>query len=467
MYYRLTVLMSNTKTFDLIVIGTGTAASTVASKCPSAGWGVAVIDSRPFGGTCALRGCDPKKVLVGAAEVIDWDKRMESKGVIDSNRSAIQWPHLMSFKRTFTEPIPKQREEQFSKSGIVAFHGRARFTGQRTVKVGDTNTLNGHHILIASGAQPMKLNIPGEDNLIKSDQFLELDKLPSKIVFVGGGYISFEFAHIAARAGARATILHRGTRPLKNFDPYLVDILLQRTRELGIEVLLQTKIDAIGSFKNNHTTGFIVRASSTNEKYNIDADIVVHGAGRVPEIDDLDLAIAGVEHDKNKGVKVNEYLQSQSNPAVYSAGDASASEGLPLTPIATYEGEIVATNLLKGNQIKSNYKGIPSVVFTIPPLASVGLQEESAREQNLRFKTNKTNTSTWYSSKRVAENCSGYKVLIEEDTDYILGAHILGPHAEEIINIFALAIRLGLKASDLKQAIFAYPTSSSDINYML
>ena len=254
---------------------------------------------------------------------------------------------------------------------------------------------------------------------------------------------------------------------MKNFDPYLVDILLQRTRELGIEVLLQTKIDAIGSFKNNHTTGFIVRASSTNEKYNIDADIVVHGAGRVPEIDDLDLAIAGVEHDKNKGVKVNEYLQSQSNPVVYSAGDASASEGLPLTPIATYEGEIVATNLLKGNQIKSNYKGIPSVVFTIPPLASVGLQEESAREQNLRFKTNKANTSTWYSSKRVAENCSGYKVLIEEDTDYILGAHILGPHAEEIINIFALAIRLGLKASDLKQAIFAYPTSSSDINYML
>ena len=161
---------------------------------------------------------------------------MESKGVIDSNSSAIQWPHLMRFKRTFTEPIPKQREEQFSKSGIVAFHGRARFTGQRTVKVDDTNTLNGHHILIASGAQPMKLNIPGEDNLIKSDQFLELDKLPSKIVFVGGGYISFEFAHIATRAGAKATILHRGTRPLKNFDPYLVDILLQRTRELGKEL---------------------------------------------------------------------------------------------------------------------------------------------------------------------------------------------------------------------------------------
>ena len=135
----------------------------------------------------------------------------------------------------------------------------------------------------------MKLNIPGEDNLNKKRSVFGARQLPSKIVFVGGGYISFEFAHIAARAGARATIVHRGTRPLKNFDPYLVDILLQRTRELGIEVLLQTKIDAIGSFENNHTTGFIVRASSTNEKYNIDADIVVHGAGRVPEIDDLDL----------------------------------------------------------------------------------------------------------------------------------------------------------------------------------
>jgi glutathione reductase (NADPH) len=396
---------------------------------------------------------------------------MQSKGIANSNAIKIQWPDLMHFKRSFTEPVPKEREEQFSKAGIVAFHGRARFIGQRTVKVDDTQTLDGRHIMIAAGAQPMKLNIPGEENIVKSDQFLELNELPSKIVFVGGGYISFEFAHVAARAGANVTILHQGARPLNNFDPYLVDMLVQRTSELGIEIHLQTKVEAIESSKanNKHNSRFIVHSSDTanGKKYEIDADMVVHGAGRVPEIDDLDLVAAGVERENKKGVTVNEYLQSVSNHAVYAAGDAAASRGLPLTPVASYEGEIVANNLLEGNHAKPNYKGVPSVVFTIPPLASVGLQEEAARKQGIQFKTNKADTSSWYSSRRLGEKYSGYKVLIEEDTERVLGAHILGHHAEEVINIFAMAIRLGIKAGDIKQTIFAYPTNSSDISYML
>ncbi len=124
-YHHVLMSMSDTKTFDLVVIGTGVAASTVAWKCNSAGWSVAVVDSRPFGGTCALRGCDPKKVLVGAAELIDWNRRMEGRGIIDPNKLKIHWPDLMHFKRSFTEPVPKEREEQFSKAGIIAFHGRA------------------------------------------------------------------------------------------------------------------------------------------------------------------------------------------------------------------------------------------------------------------------------------------------------------------------------------------------------
>ena len=295
--------------------------------------------------------------------------------------------------------------------------------------------------------------------------------MPSRFVFVGGGYISFEFAHIAARAVANVTILHGGARPLDNFDPCLVEMLLQRTRELGIDVRLQTKVEAIESSKanNNNNIRFFVYASNTNDggKYKIEGDMVVHGAGRVPEIDDLDLGAAGVECENKKGVKVNEYLQSVSNSLVYAAGDAAASGGLPLTPVATYEGEIVATNLLEGNHVKPNYEGVPSVVFTIPPLASVGLSEEAARKQGLHFRINKASTAAWYSSRRVGENYSGFKVLIEEDTDRILGAHILGPHAEEVINIFAIAIRLGLKARDIKRAIFSYPTNSSDLSYML
>ena len=194
--------------------------------------------------------------------------------------------------------------------------------------------------------------------------------------------------------------------------------------------------------------------------------MVVHAAGRVPEINDLNLDAAGIEWEK-RGVRVNEFLQSVSNPTVYAAGDAAASGGPPLAPVASYEGLIVAANLLKGNHQRPNYQGVPSVVFTIPQLSAVGLSERGARDQNLRFRVKQEMTSNWYSSRRVAETYSGYKVLVEEDTDRLLGAHILGSDAGEVINLFALAIRSGMRATDLQHMLFAYPTSGSNVTRML
>src|SRR5579864_5040391 len=178
------------KKFDLVVIGTGTAASTIASACRSASWHVAVVDSRPFGGTCALRGCDPKKVLVDAAEVIDWTRRMKDKGIIGQG-IRIEWPKLIGFKRSFTEPVPKQREQSFAQAGIAAVHGRARFVTAAAIQVGN-EVLEGRYIVVAAGAKPASLKIPGENLLTTSEQFLELGALPRRILFVGGGYISFE-----------------------------------------------------------------------------------------------------------------------------------------------------------------------------------------------------------------------------------------------------------------------------------
>ena len=492
-------------TFDLIVIGTGTAASTTASECSSAGWSVAIIDSLPFGGTCALRGCDPKKVLVEAAKVIDSNQRHENNGIIGSEAVHIKWPDLIRFKRTFTDPFPKNREDGYIRAGIVPFHGHARFISPTTVKVevhkdsNNNNTiLNGRYILIATGSKPINLNVPGSENIITSDQFLELrdNNLPDRIVFVGGGYISFEFAHIAARAGAKVTIIHRGKHPLEHFDPDLVNRLVQRSRDIGIDVILQAAVKSIDkssssstttNFSNEGRNKLVVHYSSssssdlskenkqksdddmtTSSSTAVEADMVVHGAGREPNIDGLDLADAGGVQYTHRGITVNEYLQSVSNPAVYAAGDVVANMGLPLTPVASYDGAVVATNLIKGNTLKSNYTGLPSVVFTIPPLVSVGMQEKEAKDQRLRFKIKHEDTSGWASSRRVGETCAAFKVLIEEDTNRILGAHILGPHAEEIINIFSLAIRLGLTTKDLNDPIlYTYPTNSSDILYML
>jgi glutathione reductase (NADPH) len=444
----------------MVAIGTGSAASTVASHCREAGWQVAIADSRPFGGTCALRGCDPKKVLVGAAEAIDWTRRMKGRG-IQTEKLQIHWPELMRFKHSFTDPVTKRREENFAKAGIAAFHGRARFVGPTTVQVGE-EILEGRYVVIATGEAPADLAIPGSEYLTTSDQFLELNELPRRILFIGGGYIAFEFAHIAVRAGSQVTVLHRGPRPLALFDPDLVDQLVERTRELGVEVHLGT--EAVGIEKSS--AQLIVRASVGRKTVTVQTEMVVHTAGRVPEINDLNLDAVGIEWEK-RGVRVNQFLQSVSNPAVYAAGDAAASGGLPLAPVASYEGQIVAANLLKGNHQTPNYLGIPSVVFAIPPLAAVGLSEREAHEQELKFRVKSERTSTWYSSRRVAETCSGYKVLVEEGTDRILGAHILGNDAGEVINLFAIAIRAGIRATDLKHTLFAYPTSGSNMTRML
>ncbi len=281
-------------------------------------------------------------------------------------------------------------------------------------------------------------------------------------MFIGGGYIAFEFAHVAARAGAKVTMVHRGPLPLPRFDRDLVDELVNATRELGVNVQLGTQAEGIESRSGR----LVVRVSTRGQKHTFEADMVVHAAGRVPEIDELDLDAGRVEWDR-QGVRVNEFLQSVSNPAVYAAGDAAASGGPPLTPVAGYEGVIVGANLLKGNHQKPNYLGIPTVVFSIPPLASVGLGESQAREQGLQFRVKKDMTSGWYSSRRVGETHSGFKVLVEEGTDRILGAHLLGEQAGEVINLFAIAMRSGMRANDLKHMLFAYPTHGSNVPYML
>jgi glutathione reductase (NADPH) len=448
-----------TKNFDLIVIGTGAAGASAATECRSAGWNVAIVDSRPFGGTCALRGCDPKKVLVGAAEVVARARQMAGKG-ITSEDIQIDWPALMRFKRTFTEPVPADREQQFLHAGIAVFHGRARFTDRTTIQVGD-DTLSGRYALIAAGARPATLGVSGEEHVTTSDEFLELDQLPSRILFVGGGYISFEFAHVSARAGAHVQILHRGARPLERFDPDMVGRLVKATEELGVTVRLNTAVQSIEKASGQ----FSVHGSINGSSQNFEADMVVHGAGRVPDIDDMDLEAGGVEQTK-RGIAVNNYMQSVSNPAVYAAGDA-AGEGPPLTPVAALEGEVVAANLLKGNHRMPDLTAVASIVYTLPSVGSVGLLEGTAKERGLKFRVNHQDTSEWYSSRRVGGKSSAFKVLIEEGTDRILGAHVIGPHVEEQINLFTMAIRSGIRGSEIENTLFAYPTGASDLGYMV
>lgn len=446
------------KRYQLAIMGTGTAAMVAAMRMRAAGWSVAVVDFRPFGGTCALRGCDPKKMMIGGTEAADHAWRMKTHGVEGETR--LDWPGLMAFKRGFTDPVPEKREKAFADKGIDSFHGRARFTGPNTLDIEGTE-IEADHILIATGAEAIALGIPGEEHLVTNEEFLNLETLPRRIVLVGGGYIASEFSHIAARAGAKVTILQHGERLLTQFDPDLVGWLMDKFGELGIEVRTKAEVTAI----EKSGEGYRVRAIGPDGEIIVEADLVVHAAGRAPAFEDVDLNAGGIKHEKGRLV-LNEYLQSVSNPAVYAAGDA-AGMGPPLTPVSSHDAKVVAANLLDGNIQTPNYTGVPSVAFTIPPIAAVGLTEAAARERGLNFRMQSERVDGWFTARQQAETVYGFKVLVEEGSDRILGAHIVGPHAEEVINVFALAIRHGLTAEQIKSTMFAYPTGASDIGSML
>jgi len=446
------------RSFDVIVIGTGTAGSILAHACREAGRSVAVVDRRPYGGTCALRGCQPKKYLVAAAEIAGLSRDLRGLGIGEPAR--IDWPALMAHKAAFTDAVPSRTEKGFAKAGITTLHGTARFTGAQSVSV-DGEDHEAATIVIATGARPRPLTFPGAEHVVTSEDFLALPELPRRIVFVGGGYVAMEFAHVAARAGAEPTVLEYGDRVLKLFDADLVEHLAAASREAGITMHTGTKVCEV----RHEQDAFVVCGDTTDGRDEYGADLVVHGAGRVPDLDDLDLDAAGVEHS-GRGVAVNEFMQSPSNSAVFAIGDV-ADAPPQLAPVADREAAVAAENIVHGPRRAMDRSLVPSVVFTLPPMAGVGLTEAQATEQGLAVKINAGETAGWPSSRRIGQKHGTYKVLQDEATGRILGAHILGHGAGDMINLFALAVGQGLSGRELKEICWAYPTSTSDIKYMV
>ena len=449
---------SKTK-FDLIVIGGGTGGNGVARMAAAAGWDVASIDSLPFGGTCALRGCDPKKMLIAVTEGVEWAKNLDGKGLVA--HPSVDWGQMIAFKRTFTDTMPARVEGGLEKAGVTVLHGEARFTGRNSIEV-NGQTLSAKHFHLATGARPMTLNIPGEELLATSTDFLELPERPDRVVFVGGGFIAMEFAHIVRRAGAReVTVLEMMQRPLGNFDADLVAILSDATAELGIDIRTEARVLKVAK----DGAEFNVTYETPLGEQTVACDLVVHATGRVPNIDHLNLEAAGVEYGR-RGIKVSPYMRT-TNPAIFAAGDC-ADSGLNLTPVSANEARVAGKNLLAGKDTREvKYPPIPSAVFTLPPVATVGLSEAAAREQGLEFDTHFDKTSGWFSSMRVGARHSAYKVLVEKGTGKILGAHLLGPGAEEQINLFGMAMSAGLTANQIKGLIFAYPSYASDLGSMV
>jgi glutathione reductase (NADPH) len=442
---------------DVLIIGSGTAGHTAAHALRKAGRDVLVVDKQPFGGVCAMRGCQPKKILVAAAQAVHGVQALARQGVRGDSR--LDWTELMGFKRAFTDAVPAGTEKGFQKAGMHTMHGRAAFMGPQLVRVAQEE-FTARQVLIASGAVPKRLDIPGRELLMDSDGFLEMDVLPESIAFLGGGFICFEFAFVCALAGARTTIIHRSGEFLRRFDPDMVAVLMQAGRDLGINFLQDTSVGRVeknGSGVSLHLKG--------KRKDALSVDAAVAAVGRVPDLDDLHLEAGEVEYS-SQGVVVNAFMQSVTNPAVYAVGDAAATP-FALATTADMEAEVAAHNMVHGNSREADHVAVPSVAFSIPPLAGVGLSEEQAEKQGLDIVVNTDDATRWMSSRRIGQKHAAYKVILDKTTGRVLGAHLVGHGADEMINIFALAVKFNLTRTQLKSLLWAYPTHVSDIKYML
>lgn len=445
--------------FDLIVIGTGPAGYPIAVQCREAGLKVAAADEE-FGGTCAIKGCTPKKVLATAAEILHHAHHLKSTGIA-SPPASLDWASLVNFKRSFTDLVSYNTKNSLREQDIAFFKGKACFVGRHEVQVGNT-TLRADKIVIATGARPVDLPIEGKEYLYTSEDFMESDTLPPEIIFVGGGYVAFELAHIAAMAGAKVTILEKDNVPLKNFDTALVAQLMKSLEQQGIDIKMGAEIQKIQKRERKYV---VTAKKEANISINLEASMIINAAGRVPAIADLDLKKADVAHD-DKGVMVNEYLQSITNACIYAAGDA-ADTPAPFTPVANDDGSVVAHNIIYGNERRFDHRNMPTVLFTSPKLASVGLSEREAVQKKLDVTVNEGDSSTWLISKSLGEKTSAYKILIDKQSGQIVGAHILHPKADEMINFLALAVHTRIKAEDIKHILLAFPTATKEIQSML
>jgi glutathione reductase (NADPH) len=402
--------------YDVVVIGSGTAAQNVAPRCAQARLRVAVVDRLPYGGTCGLRGCDPKKVLLAAAEAVSRARGLGGRGL--AGAPAIDWPALIARKRTFTEPVPERIEGWMRGAGAETLHGTARLLGAHEVEV-DGRAFDAADVVVASGARPVDLGIPGEESVTTSTGFLELEHLPPRVVVIGGGYISFEFAWLSRMAGAAVTILHRGQHVLKGFDEQLADMLVERYRSLGIEVVTGAPVHEI----HRHGDELVVVHAAGE----LATDLVVHGAGRVADIDDLGLAAAGIEAGR-RGVRVDARLRSVSDAHVWAAGDA-ADKGLPLTPVASKEGKVVAAGIL-GEDAEYDGRAVPSVCFSDPPLAAVGMSTAEAAGKGDAIRVLRADTSEWFTQRRLGQTHGGAALVTDASSGRLLGGHILGVNAD-------------------------------------
>ena len=436
---------------DLFVIGAGSGGVRAARLAAENGLKTIIAEHSSLGGTCVNRGCVPKKLMVYAAEYGEKQDHMLDFGWHLNEKGTFDWPLLKNNKDAFIAKLNKIYDGLLHRAGVQIIPAKATVTGAQQVQA-DGKLYRSRHILLATGSYPRRADIVGADLTITSDEMFHLPSWPQSILIVGGGYIALEFAGICHRLGVRTTLIHRHDQLLRGFDRELTGFLMEDMHRQGMDMCLGNTIKRVEQAEKG------LRATLDDNTV-LTADQIMYAIGRVPASTGLGLEEAGVQLGSRGEVIVDDNFCSNV-PSISAIGDLIGR--VALTPVAIAEATAFVRTL-RGGDGRMDYANIPSAVFSNPPLASVGLTEEEARDQYQRIHVQRSRFTPLHHSltKETAQKVF-IKVISREDDQRVLGMHMGGPDSAEIIQALAIAMQAGLSTKTLSDTIALHPTMAEE-----
>jgi glutathione reductase (NADPH) len=442
--------------FDLFVIGAGSGGVRAARIAASHGARVAVAEEYRVGGTCVIRGCVPKKLLVYGSHFAE-DLADAKRFGWNTQGATFDWPTLRDNVAEEVDRLEGLYGQTLGNNKVEVFRQRATVAGPNRVKLADGREVSAANILIAVGAWPAMPDIPGAEFGISSNEVFHLDHLPKRAVIAGAGYIANEFAGIFNELGVQVTLVTRGDKMLRSYDQEIVEKLVGISREKGIDIRFNFKCPAI----TKQADGSLLVESGDGQ--DVETDLVLFAIGRVPKTVDLGLENAGVALDKDGAVIVDEY--NRTNVAgIYAVGDVT--NRVQLTPVAIREGHAFADTVFGGNPRTIDYSTIPTAVFANPPISGVGLTEEEARAALPDVKIYKSDFRAMKNVLAGRNERSLYKMVVDGATDKVVGLHLIGPDSAEILQAAAVAVKAGLTKADFDDTVALHPSMAEELVLM-
>ena len=444
--------MSDSYDYDLIVIGAGSGGVRLARMSAQRGARVAVVESRYLGGTCVNVGCVPKKLFVYGAHVREELEDAAGYGwQVPTDNVSFDWPTLVANKNAEIERLNGIYGRLLANAGVEIIEGTASFEDPHTVRVGEQSYSSGR-ITVATGSWPVVPDIPGKEHLLTSNDMFYLPQLPRHATIWGGGYIAVEFAGILAGLGVETTLLYRGDMFLRGFDDDVRHFTLQEMRKKGIDLRFNVTIDSV---ERNDST-YVAQLSNGDE---LETGLIMAATGRRALVDGLGLTDLGVELTASGHVQVDDYFET-AVPSVYALGDVI---GTPqLTPVALAQAMVLSRRLFGDGQGEMDYSAIPTAVFCQPNIGTVGLTEQEAREAGHRVRIYRSEFRPMKYTLSGRDERSLMKLVVDDETDQVLGAHMVGPDAGEITQGLAVAIKAGATKAQFDATLGIHPTSAEE-----